>query len=577
MKKLIKILLSLYILFLIPSASIAQQGIQQKQFPQIPEHPVKRPAPQQHLGYLEFQNEHPDWSVHWSIKSGVPRSILGLPISMGGGPPEVIARRFLNQNRTIFNMAEGLTDLRLVEVQNLLRATHVVFRQTFSEIPVLDALYAVHLTKDGKVYLANGDYFDDVSVPSVIPAISSSDAVSIASTDLGPSLRLRSAPESELTILPYGDEFHLIWKIVIPADEPFGQWEYFISAEDGNILGGMNKIKDHIGTVNVFERHPETGSNNIDDASKIKALTGVVSVFERHPEAGSTIIDVVSNLTGTGWYLTGTDISVFNNEPGAGPATELDGVFIYDPEDTHFDEVMVYYHAEKYREDFLGGVLGYPYIGFPGAAAPVTAIVHVQSLPNNASAIYPRTLYFGDGDGSTRNNTSKENNIIYHEYQHLVTNFLAVGMLDDNPATNFNETNAMDEAFSDFFAASFDGSPILGEYFVVGPSYLRSVSNNFKMSDWDNSIPELFGPTQFHRGGQIFSGALWEIRQQYSNSTGEILAFEGLTNLDISQPDFVDARMAIIAADNALFGGPMLVLLKVHLTTTKFLFHPMLP
>ena len=75
MKKLIKILLSLYILFLIPSASIAQQGIQQKQFPQIPEHPVKRPAPQQHLGYLEFQNEHPDWSVHWSIKSGVPRSI----------------------------------------------------------------------------------------------------------------------------------------------------------------------------------------------------------------------------------------------------------------------------------------------------------------------------------------------------------------------------------------------------------------------------------------------------------------------------------------------------------------------
>ena len=81
-------------------------------------------------------------------------------------------------------------------------------------------------------------------------------------------------------------------------------------------------------------------------------------------------------------------------------------------------------------------------------------------------------------------------------------------MLDDNPATNFNETNAMDEAFSDFFAASFDGSPILGEYFVVGPSYLRSVSNNFKMSDWDNSIPELFGLPNF-TGGVKFLAALF--------------------------------------------------------------------
>ena len=128
MKMSIKLLLSACILISNAAGSIAQQSPQQKQFPKIPERPGKHPAARQIIDFKSFQTTHPGWKLRWDTKTGVPASIYGIPIQAGQGSPEEIARRFLNQNRTMFKMNERLTDLMLFTIQDMTNATHVIFR-----------------------------------------------------------------------------------------------------------------------------------------------------------------------------------------------------------------------------------------------------------------------------------------------------------------------------------------------------------------------------------------------------------------------------------------------------------------
>ena len=210
-----------------------------KKFPEIPERHDKYASSLQIESWQKFRSEHPSWKIRWGKKTGMPSNIFGTPLTAGQGTPEHIARAFLSKNSLMFRMKDGIPDMMLYEIQKR-TFTHVVFQQTYSGISVEGSIYAVHLTKDGRIYLANGDYFDDVSVPSVRSTISGSEAVLIASGDLGQSLDLRSSPETNLAILPYGSEYRLIWKVMLTAAGPLGRWVYYISAQNGTVLGGYN-------------------------------------------------------------------------------------------------------------------------------------------------------------------------------------------------------------------------------------------------------------------------------------------------------------------------------------------------
>lgn len=94
---------------------------------------------------------------------------------------------------------------------------------------------------------------------------------------------------------------------------------------------------------------------------------------------------------------------------------------------------------------------------------------------------------------------------------------------------------------------------------------MRNLDNTYTMSDWDGDPPDEFGAGEYHKGSQIFSGALWDLRQQLGQSIADVLSFEGLDNLDQTVPDFLDGRDAIIAADYDSFGG-------THVNTIKNVF-----
>ncbi|MCB7129202.1 MAG: hypothetical protein J3T61_06675, partial [Candidatus Brocadiales bacterium] len=295
-----------------------------KQFPTLPDRPFVPPAAGQLKAWQEFQSSHPDWQVRWDKETGAPASLLGKPMDVARGTPEAIARQFLLMNRDIFRMKTELADLTVSKISPMRRATHVVFTQSYAGIPVEGGVYAVHMTKENKVYLANGDYFDNVQVATTEPATALENAINTAKEDLGADLELRGIPSGELVILPYGANFLLSWKVAVPADEPFGEWIYFISASDGSIL---------------------TGYNSADFVS----ATG--SVYDHHPDAGSVVYRTLTNLVSPGYYLNGNYVRAYNDDTSE--AYETDLTYYYSPSNTHFDEVMVYYHANRFQDIYL--------------------------------------------------------------------------------------------------------------------------------------------------------------------------------------------------------------------------------
>ncbi len=112
-----------------------------------------------------------------------------------------------------------------------------------------------------------------------------------------------------------------------------------------------------------------------------------------------------------------------------------------------------------------------------------------------------KTLSFGAG-GTMFKNTALARDIVIHELGHAVTAAI-YGTIQ-----NF-EFNAMNEAFSDYFAAEITNDPEIGNGAMqerTGMKYLRTLDNEFV-------FPKDFTGVKFHSDGQMFSGALWDLRK----------------------------------------------------------------
>lgn len=524
MKYLVNFSLPLFLFTIVAVKTLPAQQLPGKTFPELPVRPEVPPKVSQQTAWDIFKAKQPAWKIRWGTRSQAPASLLGPPVQVTSGTPEQIARTFLDSHLQLLAMRPNLEDLQVYSVEQRYRADHVTFQQMYAGLPVEWAVYAVNMTKDGRVYYASGDYFDEVAVASTTPAISLKSAVDLAKQDFRTDLEMEREPEGMLVILPYGAGFRLAWKILIPARQPLGRWVYYLSAQDGSVL---------------------TGFNDMDVA------TADGDVYDHHPEAGPVVTRTLTHLDGSGTQLNGSYVSVINED--AAEAYETDGTFLYSPENTHFDEVMVYHHATEFQK-FMGAEVSYPYLNYPDAIIQVQATVHVGTNFNNAGATAPDILEFGDGDGTNYNDFAKEDNVIAHEYQHLITEDITYNGLDGGPI-NYNQTEAMDEGFSDYFGGTYAGSGDIGVYVVVGPGQLRDMDNTYTMSDWDGVGDDAFLANDFHEGSQIFTGALWDLRQQLGSGTANVLMFEGLDNLNQANPEFIDGRDAIMAADNAEYSG----------------------
>ncbi len=152
---------------------------------------------------------------------------------------------------------------------------------------------------------------------------------------------------------------------------------------------------------------------------------------------------------------------------------------------------------------------------YDGMQTRILAIANYGENFDNAFFMpLTKSLAFGQGSRVLKN-TSLSRDIVMHEYGHAVT-YQIYG------AVGGYEFSAMNEAFSDYLAASITNEPLIADGAMMpsfGRDYLRTVENTMV-------YPADFKGTRFHEDGQMFSGALWDLRKKIGAQLADEMVHE---------------------------------------------------
>jgi len=468
--------------------------------------------------WSSFKNQNGQkWIIRWDEKTGTPASLYSGKTKHYSGNAEDIAKTFLKENIKLMKMKPNLSDLKFIQTRTHRDIKHVKFQQTYNGIPIEMAEYLVHILPDGSVDMANGTYYPQIDI-STKSAITAQQAFAIAMNNLGNNVVIRGDTIAALIIYPDSSLFVLSWKLLIPAEEPYGAWVFYIDAVSGQIIQRYNNIHNVNGSGNVYPTHPG-----------ISSVTNVT----------------LSRLDGTG-YLRGNYANILNNVSSR--AYSSNNSFNYSSADTHFDEANVYYHIDCYRGNYLAG------LGFDGVGQ-ITATVHENTYPGPDNAWFDPSngqLYFGDGTPAEGvYDFAKEDKIIYHEYTHAMSNSIA------NLYYWYTESGAIEEGNADYFPGSYTSRSIICDY--AAPSYARDMNNPSPYSHY-SQLPKDpntgLANAEPHDGGSFWSAALWDLHNTGSigASVTDWLVYGGLYRVT-TNATFLSYSEAILAEDLSVYAG----------------------
>ena len=293
-------------------------------------------------------------------------------------------------------------------------------------------------------------------------------------------------------------------------------------------------------------------------------------------------------LTPDGDFISGIDGAAdFRYQPSPDSAY---GCHFHVDQCSAFDAVNVYYHIDKFATEFWRGRLGLD-IDFQ-------AQVQIH-FPVGGAAANPATssLRFGLGDTMTKN-SALEDDIIYHEYSHLVTDFLGFHV----DTTSLVQTRAINEGFAHYFAASYTDDPRIGEWVVRCPprEHCAGPENDEEMAtletppsvwNWNEGEPaqnlaygvctryhDVDGKckigyhnfTEAYTWGMIWGGTLWDIRERVGADVTDRLVVHGILKMAAADPQFEDAIRSIVEAELKIYGGEHLDDIKSVLSERGF-------
>ena len=237
----------------------------------------------------------------------------------------------------------------------------------------------------------------------------------------------------------------------------------------------------------------------------------------------------LTNLDGSG-YLNG-DWANIRSETG-NPAFSSTNTFIYTRKDDRFEQVMAYYwitEAQKYIQS----------LGFGSTLRPVnmeSQDVRINQIgyDNSFSLDTKDLLRFGKGGVDD----AEDAEVILHEYGHAIL---------DSQSAPFGafgaslEAGAMHEGFGDYWAVTVSDviAPTADPACVAdwdSVSYTSGTPHCLRRVDTNLHYPEDLN-SRVHHDGQIWSRALWDIR----NALGHVKADTIILEAHFSFPN--DASM----------------------------------
>lgn len=190
-------------------------------------------------------------------------------------------------------------------------------------------------------------------------------------------------------------------------------------------------------------------------------------------------------------------------------ATIRNAPWRFDTEDPRFDQVQVFYFIQK-GLDFFAKALEFT---LPLSIEVQTSYGYPES--KNAAFTYQNQIRLGRGDNIIYKGLAQDPSVVLHELSHILVTSLA-------QLPSQNEGGSLNEAFADFFAASYLNDPIMGKKsFVQGP-YKRNLTDLVTYTEKNNGL---------YHDSLIVSGTLWSIRQELGADIGQKFGLKILSRL----------------------------------------------
>lgn len=336
------------------------------------------------------------------------------------------------------------------------------------------------------------------------------------------------------------------YKATTEAHNPLGEWEIFIEGVEGNIedMTADIRLQDIPATPEIDSGstlQPTLAGTQEPEIQILDALFSQIlgTIYPNTPNdslATEPFSDAYT-YTDTAQFTT-DEQGFFENENMDWYSTFLDGpnVTVYDddatanieivnqtPEDPFvWDEnsaslaaINAFYHTNKIH-DYFANNLNYEI----GKDIPLTVNSNlVDAYIDGCGAWFnnsEKTIEMGRGGGAgcpAELNYALGSDFVYHEYTHFI-----VEDVTNLPYILGSETAAMSEGLSDYFAATINDDPVWGD--VIAPSRRRNLENTL------NYQTDMTGES--HHDGMIFSGALWDLREEIGAEATDQLVFNTL-------------------------------------------------
>lgn len=249
-------------------------------------------------------------------------------------------------------------------------------------------------------------------------------------------------------------------------------------------------------------------------------------------------IVTLTNLDGSG-YLRG-DWANIRSETGLA-AYSPDNTFTYERDDDRFEQVMAYYwvtEAQKYIQS-----LGFGVTRRPINKESQDIRINQLGIDNSYSWDKHDVLRFGKGGVDD----AEDAEVVLHEYGHAML---------DSQSTPFGafgaspEAGAIHEGFGDYWAVTVSA--------VVAPTpdpacvadwdsiaYTTDVPHCLRRVDLDLHYPQDLNG-RVHHDGQIWSRALWEIRNSLGNVKADTIILEA--QFDFAPDSTMPAAATVVVA-----------------------------
>ena len=442
--------------------------------------------------------------VNFNSQMGTPQFISGQLTKASSKTPETIVFDYLTEKQNTFKFkGDAKLSFKVIDKQkDDLGFTYLRIQQVYKGTPVYGAVLTAHVNKKGVLTALSGApaaSLDEKQSLKQTKKLSKKEAVSTGEKDLvnavGSQPDYEYAPKSDSVIFVKDGEAHYAYLVNYNflAPEP-GNWNYFVDAVTGEILGKVNEIHEASngagkpgggGTATGGTDTVGSGKGVLGDTKSLNTYLSSSTYYLQDRTRGNGIFTYDgSNRTRLPGSLWADSDNLFNASYDAAAV------------DAHYYAGTTYdYYKNTHNRN-----------SYDGNGAALKSTVHYGRNYNNAFWNGQQMVY-GDGDGTTFTSLSGGLDVIAHELTHAVTDTTADLIYQ-------NESGAINESMSDIFGTLVEIDANNNPDWEIGEDIytpnksgdaLRSMSDPAKYGDPDHYSVRYTG-TQDNGGVHINSG-----------------------------------------------------------------------